>query len=606
MSSIKPIDRLTSIEGIIAQKYRSVLLLMGLLLAGLWLSLTLYALNDLYRQMIDRMYSWVLVNKERVEEAVFLENFASLGLRLTHVSSLSDTATNYEMGLYRPDQKILLGEVPFPGKQRLGFSYDIRKLEVVYFDALNFAGKGIGFLYLRSRAKPHVVLLIVLSITAISLGIFFSLRRLLDSFRVTLEDRIVVPVVELRKQMGRFQVGNEQTATPPLKDPAREISDLYDGYGQLMKRVKDYAEVEVKRMEADTAFRIAAQTAHDIRSPLAALKTAAASINQLPEDQRNLIRMAVKRINDIAENLIENNRVTHAATNAAPRRTDELLISPIEDIVSEKRAQFGSSQLVALEFSSTAANYPYFASVNAREFKRLLSNLINNAYEAIPAGAKGKITIELSGTEDHARILISDDGKGIPSEIMPRLTEEGFSHGKEGGSGLGLYHMKQMVESWSGKYAISSSPNAGTTVEILLPRTKPPEWFVPQLEVRPQQTVLIVDDDDAIHQLWQSRFGALRASGLSLTIIHLFSPHDFDAWLAAHANREDFVFLVDYEFQNETAHGIELVERNQIATKAVLVTARHEEADVRAAAVRLNLRLLPKTLASLVPIVVVH
>ena len=71
---------------------------------------------------------------------------------------------------------------------------------------------------------------------------------------------------------------------------------------------------------------------------------------------------------------------------------------------------------------------------------------------------------------DLIQIQVSDNGKGIPPEILPKLMQRGSTHGKRGGSGLGLYHAKTTLQSWDGDLKIESK--SGTTVSLILPNHK--------------------------------------------------------------------------------------------------------------------------------------
>jgi two-component system sporulation sensor kinase A len=136
------------------------------------------------------------------------------------------------------------------------------------------------------------------------------------------------------------------------------------------------------------------------------------------------------------------------------------------------------------------SSYGLFAEIESAEFKRVVSNLINNAAEAMD----DKGTITLSVTESNVRIQIccSDNGQGIPTEIIGKLTQRGESHGKAKGSGLGLYHAKSSVEKWGGALTLHSQVGKGTSVTISLPKAQAPLWFVPTLTVLERSTVVVL------------------------------------------------------------------------------------------------------------------
>jgi signal transduction histidine kinase len=349
--------------------------------------------------------------------------------------------------------------------------------------------------------------------------------------------------------------------------------------------------------------RVAAQVAHDIRSPLAALEVAAGDISQLPEKKRLLIRSAVGRIRDIANSLLDKNRALAPGTDADQLSSSvQLLSSLIASLVTEKRLQFRSRSHIEIDAQIDAASYGIFAQVQPIEFKRLLSNLINNAVEALGTAA-GSVQVSLSARLGHALISVQDNGKGIPPEIVERLGRRGETHGKSGGSGLGIYHARVSAESWGGNLEISSAVGIGTTITVSLPQASTPQWFVSELALVAGQTVVILDDDVSIHQVWQERLDALPKRENNLEIVHVTTPEEIRNWVKANerATREA-LYLLDYELLGYTDSGLSLAEELAIGDRSILVTNRHEESEIQEGCRRLKTRLIPKGLLGLVPI----
>ena len=87
-------------------------------------------------------------------------------------------------------------------------------------------------------------------------------------------------------------------------------------------------------------------------------------------------------------------------------------------------------------------------------------NLLENARNA---GAK-RVEVRVGPGE----IRVSDDGAGIPAELLPRIFEPRFST-TTSGSGLGLAIVKRLVESWDGRIEVESEVGRGTTITVHLP-----------------------------------------------------------------------------------------------------------------------------------------
>jgi signal transduction histidine kinase len=106
--------------------------------------------------------------------------------------------------------------------------------------------------------------------------------------------------------------------------------------------------------------------------------------------------------------------------------------------------------------------------IDRARFVRVLSNLIKNSREAMPAG--GILTVTTDLIQNEVALRISDTGSGIPAEVLPKLFEPFVTHGKANGTGLGLAIAKSVIEAHGGKISLSSVEGSGTTVDIRLPK----------------------------------------------------------------------------------------------------------------------------------------
>ena len=353
--------------------------------------------------------------------------------------------------------------------------------------------------------------------------------------------------------------------------------------------------------------QMASQVAHDIRSPLAALDASLKSMSQLPEGQRVMVRHAVNRIRDIANNLLEKTKPQPAGGPAAGQPGEgeppqlHLISSLIDPVVTEKRSQFGSHPGINIDLELTQASYGLFAMVRPVELGRIVSNLVNNAVE--PLGDKGLVKLGLEHDSGNILLTVADNGKGLPPEIMDRLWQRGVTHGKADGHGLGLYHARTTVESWGGSVEIASGAGKGTTVTLKLPRAEAPEDFVQKLELAPGRPVVVLDDDETIHHVWQGRLGAAGAGECGIELVHFSEPSRLRQWVKKNpAKAGDALYLFDYELLGCIETGLSLAQELELGPRVILVTSRHEEKRIIEEARAQKIRMIPKGLAGLVPI----
>jgi signal transduction histidine kinase len=105
------------------------------------------------------------------------------------------------------------------------------------------------------------------------------------------------------------------------------------------------------------------------------------------------------------------------------------------------------------------------------QFKRMLTNLIKNAIQAIPQERKGEIQLFMGEVSGKMKLKISDNGSGIPAELHEKIYIPNFSTKSEG-MGLGLAMVKNILESMNGKIQFETKLNSGTTFEIEIPIKK--------------------------------------------------------------------------------------------------------------------------------------
>nr|BFD58989.1 hypothetical protein CKG001_10960 [Bdellovibrio sp. CKG001] len=233
------------------------------------------------------------------------------------------------------------------------------------------------------------------------------------------------------------------------------------------------ARLHEQKLEAELALsreisQISRQVAHDIRGPLMALTTLSQLSHEMSSEKKELFDHAVSRIKGIAEDLLSRSRKPPVTGSAAVVVTanQQDLTSLLESLLKEYR------------FSNPQVNFTWHKHIHSPEVKvtldsiklqRVVSNLLNNSLEALPE-KEASINLTLMERQDHWLLQIMDNGCGIPEEILPQLTQEGVSYGKEKGNGLGLYDAKKALQSVGGDLQIRSRVGVGTQVVLSIPK----------------------------------------------------------------------------------------------------------------------------------------
>ena len=337
--------------------------------------------------------------------------------------------------------------------------------------------------------------------------------------------------------------------------------------------------------------QIAEQVFHDVRSPIAALRTLQGSSAQISEPLRVLLRNAITRIEEITDQiqlkrLDQDVAIDHASVESIS------LWSAVDRVVSEKNLLLRNRKGVSIEKEIEPSAYDLFALGNFGQLCRVLSNIVNNSLEAIED--TGRVSIRVFQKESQIVVIeVRDTGSGISESVREKLFERGCTS-KASGSGLGLYHGLKTVKEWSGDISVASN-ECGTSVAVCLKKADPPDWFPTMLEVTPTWPVIIVDDDASIHDVWDYRF-----QNFGLELIHLFTLEKLDDYIDAYGTGG--LFLIDYELVGENRSGLDLIKSHGLQTKSLLVTSRYSDRRILESCIDGNIRLLPKFLAGVLPI----
>jgi signal transduction histidine kinase len=207
---------------------------------------------------------------------------------------------------------------------------------------------------------------------------------------------------------------------------------------------------------------LASGLAHEVRNHLHALQSRIGLLRKtLAGNQLALDR--IERLDEIADGMEQ--LVTNFLTLARPAVDELELLSPAElirDVVDFERLDLDRLGIkVDLDLQEDVRLF-----ADREKLKRAVLNLVVNARQAMPDG--GRLRISCRKNDKAARIVIADDGEGIPPEVLPRVFESYFTTKSEG-SGLGLAIVRRTIEDFGGHVQCSSSVGQGTTITIDLP-----------------------------------------------------------------------------------------------------------------------------------------
>jgi len=239
-------------------------------------------------------------------------------------------------------------------------------------------------------------------------------------------------------------------------------------FASLGKNLKHQLEVSKAAAEAKAALDIARQVAHDIRSPIASLQIVLqVAQGKIDPSIKNVLSHSAQRISDIANDVISQYTPRNQPQDESQvvNKLPMSLNLALGEMVAEKKLLCSGTAPVDIQIKPFATDS--FIEMRVSDFKRIISNLMDNAIQAV--STNGKVEIICAQTDSECCVSIADNGVGIPAVILKAILENGGSYGKPGGKGLGLQWAKQTAEQHGGRLTIESEQTLGTTVSVFLP-----------------------------------------------------------------------------------------------------------------------------------------
>ena len=213
----------------------------------------------------------------------------------------------------------------------------------------------------------------------------------------------------------------------------------------------------------ENSYKANLQAAHDLGSPISAIKMVGHQIKSSHEKIYELLKSSTEQLQDISSQLLIDHR----------NQKDQLEIdffdleNNLSQIITNKRHELkGIPNLFIMYRFHSPLVRP--VRVAKSEFYRVLSNIINNSVEATLENDQRRINVIVEPEKDHVAVLVSDNGCGISEDIRNSIFEEHFTT-KEMATGIGLSLSKSIVQKWRGRIYIKNTGVKGSTIAIEIP-----------------------------------------------------------------------------------------------------------------------------------------
>ena len=342
------------------------------------------------------------------------------------------------------------------------------------FAALFLAGLALAARFLRAsrRGVRHAGLLaaalgalLVLSLSdALATSFLLPLPFLLDS-------GFAVPVLAIAWMIASRFV----ESTRALEALRQElVSDVEARTRELSSALESLHQAE----KLASLGQFASGVAHEVNNPAAVVsaslrflteeaRTPAVRLSAEAEEALADARTAMERITALVRKLVDAGRIAVAPAGSASAE----VCASIEKVVGLQPPGVRSAVRV-----DGAAARDALVPLRPDALEQVVETLLRNASDAIPAGRDGRIEIQAERRDGTVRIVVSDDGAGMPPEVLRRAFDPFFTTKPEGrGTGLGLPVARGLVEGAGGAMWLESEPGRGTRAIVELPEARVPE-----------------------------------------------------------------------------------------------------------------------------------
>jgi len=248
-----------------------------------------------------------------------------------------------------------------------------------------------------------------------------------------------------------------------------------------------FRDITLEKREERQQAEFISTAAHEMRTPVAsiegylglALNPATAQVDEKARDFINKAHESAQHLGNLFQDLLDVSKADDGRLSNNPKVVD--VVEFTHDVVEGLRPRAEQKGLHMLfkpqpdddeKAGERRLNPVYYANVDNDHLREVIANLTENAIKYTPAG---DVVIDIGGDNEHVTISVADSGIGIPKEDQGHLFQKFYrvdnSDTREiGGTGLGLYLCRRLVETMNGRIYVDSEYKKGSTFYVEIPR----------------------------------------------------------------------------------------------------------------------------------------
>jgi signal transduction histidine kinase len=241
--------------------------------------------------------------------------------------------------------------------------------------------------------------------------------------------------------------------------------------GPVQRLVVAFRDTRARRRADRDQADLVSTVAHEIRSPLTTVKGFTSTLltkwDRLADVQKQAMLAAVNADADRVTRLIT--ELLDIARIDSGRLTVSRQVVDIGRVVARHVAAMAARGEDPERFDVRVADGIPEMWVDADKLDQVLGNLLENAVRH----GSGTVTIVVEPAGDGAAVTVTDEGEGIPDEQRDRVFTRFWRSGRRGGTGLGLYIVRGLVEAHGGQIEVGRGPGGGARFRFVLPAATP-------------------------------------------------------------------------------------------------------------------------------------
>ncbi len=278
----------------------------------------------------------------------------------------------------------------------------------------------------------------------------------------TIADQVAVAIANARLYaQAQKEIAQRKAAEEALRMYSQDLESLV---AERTKALQEAQEQILRQEKLAVIGQLAASISHELRNPLGVitnaiyyLKMVLSNENEKVQEYLNLIEEQALKTAKIASNLLE-------FTRSRPPQPSTI---SLDEFLPHLLRLVPPPVSVQIDLQIPAKLPPLY--VDRTHLEQILTNLLSNAYQAMPHGGRVTITAEAAGNAVH--LAVSDTGEGMTEEVIAQIFEPLFTT-KAQGIGLGLAITKNLVTANGGRIEVQSEPDKGSTFIVTLPGVK--------------------------------------------------------------------------------------------------------------------------------------